>query len=68
LADFTLKVPAKPGKYEVRFRGVQAMDCTEALKAGWNSDNSPSKETTIGWIIASKKADARTLSTTTDQT
>ncbi|MBX3709727.1 MAG: hypothetical protein KIT56_07310 [Gammaproteobacteria bacterium] len=60
--NFTLKVPAKPGKYEVRFRGLQAMDCNEALKAGWNADNSPSKETTIGLIIASKKAEAHALS------
>jgi hypothetical protein len=57
-ADFTLKVPAKPGKYEVRFRSLQAMDCTEALKAGWNADNTPSKETTIGMIIVSRKAAA----------
>ncbi len=56
-ANFELKVPAKPGKYEVRFRILQATDCTEALKAGWGADNSPSRETTIGNIIASKKAD-----------
>ncbi|GEM_PF-2796477 len=57
-ADFQLKVPAKPGRYEVRFRGLQAADCTEALKAGWNADNTPTKETTIGKIIVSRKAAA----------
>jgi hypothetical protein len=56
-ADFSLKVPAKPGKYDVRFRGVQAADCDEALKAGWHADHSPAKETTIGTIIVSRKAD-----------
>lgn len=55
--NFTLKVPAKPGKYDVRFRALQAADCDAALKAGWDDDNSPSKETTIGMIIASKKAE-----------
>lgn len=64
-ADFVLKMPAKPGKYEVRFRGVQAMDCTEALKAGWNADNTPTKETTIGKIIVSRKAPDKIESTTT---
>ncbi|VVC75658.1 hypothetical protein AQUSIP_09480 [Aquicella siphonis] len=57
-AEFTLKAPAKPGKYEVRFRGLQAMDCGEALRAGWNADNSPSKQTTIGTIIVSRKAES----------
>lgn len=57
-ADFTLKMPAKPGRYEVRFRGLQAADCAEALKAGWNADNTPKKESTIGKIIVSRKASA----------
>lgn len=57
-ASFTLKVPAKPGIYDVRFRGLQAADCDQALKAGWNADNSPSKETTIGTIKVSRKAEA----------
>jgi hypothetical protein len=57
-ANFELRVPVKPGKYEIRFRAMQAADCAEALKTGWGSDNSPSKETTIGRIIASKKAEA----------
>lgn len=56
IANFVLKAPAKPGKYEVRFRAVQTLDCNEALKAPWNADNSPTKETTIGMIVASKKA------------
>jgi len=55
-AQFELKVPAKPGKYEIRFRVLQARDCNEALKVGWGDDNSPSRETTIGKIVASKKA------------
>jgi hypothetical protein len=54
-ADFTLKVPAKPGRYDVRFRGLQARDCQEALSAGWDADTSPGKEATIGMIIVSKK-------------
>jgi hypothetical protein len=58
VASFNLKVPAKPGIYDVRFRGLQAVDCTQALKAGWNADNSPSKETTIGTIKVSRKAEA----------
>jgi hypothetical protein len=56
-ASFALRVPAKPGKYDVRFRVLQAADCDAALKAGWGDDDSPSKETTIGMIIASKKAE-----------
>lgn len=58
IANFELKVPAKPGKYEVRFRVLQAADCKEALRAGWGSEDSPSSETTIGRIIASKKAES----------
>jgi hypothetical protein len=58
VASFELKVPAKPGKYDVRYRALQAADCAEALKAGWGNDNSPSSETTIGMIIASKKAES----------
>lgn len=57
-ANFELKVPAKPGKYDIRFRALQAADCDTALRTGWGYDDSPSKETTIGRIIASKKADA----------
>lgn len=57
-ANFTLKVPAKPGRYDVRYRGLQAMDCNEALKAGWSAEDSPSKETTIGTITVSRKAEA----------
>lgn len=53
--DFTLKMPAKPGKYEVRFRGLQAENCDQALKIGWHDDGSSSKETTIGMVIVSKK-------------
>lgn len=55
--QFTLKAPAKPGTYDVRFRGMQAMDCADALKTGWNADNSPSGQTTIGTIIVSRKAE-----------
>ena len=55
-ANFNLKVPAKPGRYDVRFRAVQATDCASALKA-WDSDDSPTKQTTIGMITASKKAE-----------
>jgi hypothetical protein len=55
-ANVTLKVPAKPGQYDVRFRGLQASDCNAALKAGWNADTSPSSETTIGTITVSRKA------------
>lgn len=55
-AEFKLKAPAKPGKYEIRFRGLQASDCQAALRAGWNADNSPSKSTTIGVITVSRKA------------
>jgi hypothetical protein len=56
-ANFELKVPVKPGKYEIRFRILQAANCAEALKAGWGADNSPAKENTIGRIIASKRAE-----------
>jgi hypothetical protein len=56
-ANFELRVPAKPGKYDIRFRVLQAADCNEALRAGWGDDNSPSSDTTIGRIIASKKAE-----------
>ncbi len=55
-ADFSLKAPAKPGKYDVRFLPMQAMDCNDALKKGWDADSSPSKETTIGTIFVSRKA------------
>jgi len=58
-ASFELKVPAKPGKYDIRFRALQAADCNAALKAGWGSDDSPARETTIGRIIASKKAESQ---------
>jgi hypothetical protein len=54
-AEFTLKAPAKPGKYDVRFRGLQAADCAQALKAGWQANNSPTNEATIGTIFVSKK-------------
>lgn len=54
-AEFSLKVPAKPGKYDVRFRAIQAVDCTEALKIGWNAETSPSKAATIGTIVVSRK-------------
>lgn len=57
-ANFELKVPAKPGRYDVRFRALQAADCNEALKAGWGADDSPSRETTIGKITVSRKAEA----------
>jgi hypothetical protein len=56
IAEFKLKAPAKPGKYDVRFRGLQAVDCNAALKAGWRADDSPPKSTTIGVITASRKA------------
>jgi hypothetical protein len=56
VAEFTLKAPAKPGKYEVRFRGLQSANCQIALKTGWNADNSPTKATTLGMIVASKKS------------
>jgi hypothetical protein len=56
VAQFKLKAPAKPGKYEVRFRGLQSVDCNAALKAGWTADDSPSKATTVGVITASRKA------------
>lgn len=56
-ANFVLKVPAKPGRYDVRFRGLQAADCTAALQAGWGADDSPAKETTIGTITVSRKAE-----------
>lgn len=56
VAEFKLKAPAKPGKYEVRFRGLQAVDCAAALKAGWRADDSPTKVTTVGVITASRKA------------
>lgn len=56
-ANFELRVPAKPGKYDIRFRVLQADDCNQALRAGWGTDDSPSSETTIGRIIASKKAE-----------
>lgn len=56
-ASFELKVPVKPGKYEIRFRALQAANCAEALKAGWGADNSPARENTIGRIIASKRAE-----------
>jgi len=42
-ADFTLKAPAKPGKYKVRFLPIQAADCNDALKKGWDAETSPSK-------------------------
>lgn len=56
-AEFELKVPAKAGKYDVRFRGLQAVDCAAALKAGWREDDSPAKTTTIGVITASNKSE-----------
>lgn len=56
MANFSLKVPAKPGRYDVRYRGLQAMDCDEALKAGWSAEDTPSRETTIGTITVSRKA------------
>lgn len=55
MASFVLQAPAKPGKYDVRYRILQAADCSEALDAGWNAATSPSKETTIGVVIATKK-------------
>jgi hypothetical protein len=55
-ADFSLKAPAKPGKYDVRFLPIQAMDCNDALKIGWDADSSPSKVTTVGTILVSRKA------------
>jgi hypothetical protein len=58
-AAFTLKVPAKPGQYDVRFRALQAPDCSSALKAGWNADNSPAKDTTLGTIRVSRKAEEK---------
>lgn len=61
VAHFTLKVPAKPGQYDVRFRALQAPDCHAALKAGWNADTSPSKATTIGTIRVSRKAEENKL-------
>lgn len=57
-AEFELKVPAKAGKYDVRFRGLQAVDCAAALKAGWREDDSPAKTTTIGVITASNKSES----------
>lgn len=54
-AEFTLKAPAKPGRYEIRFRGIQSADCQTALRASWSDENSPPKKTTIGLIVASKK-------------
>lgn len=61
VANFVLKAPAKPGKYEIRFRILQAADCAEALKEGWNADNSPARETTIGTLIVSRKAPEEAL-------
>jgi len=57
-ANFELRVPAKPGRYDVRFRGLQAQDCAAALKAGWGADDTPPQETTIGKIIVSRKTDS----------
>ncbi len=54
--EFALKVPAKPGKYQVRFRSIQALDCNAALQQGWDEDTTPTKESTIGMIIVSRKA------------
>lgn len=58
-AQFILRVPAKLGKYEIRYRVLQAEDCKAALRAGWNAENSPSKNTTIGTISVSKKKIAK---------
>lgn len=61
IAHFTLKMPAKPGQYDVRFRALQAPNCNAALKAGWNADTSPSKATTIGTVRVSRKAEEKKL-------
>lgn len=56
-ASFAIRVPAKPGRYYVHFRGLQTVDCDQALKVGWSADNSPISDTTIGTVIVSRKAE-----------
>lgn len=53
-ASFTLKTPAVPGTYDVRFRSAQAENCQAALKTWWTMGSAPSKAATIGKITVIK--------------
>ncbi|MEO0867366.1 MAG: WD40 repeat domain-containing protein, partial [Cyanobacteria bacterium J06642_11] len=51
---FTLKAPAEPGQYYIRFRAAQAYGCEEGALGWWRVDGEPTANANIGLITVTQ--------------